>query len=165
MRRGRRRRAERLSRLPMRVVPEAGAEALAGPLAKGGKHPAVDIFGSGSGSAAAPRPIGLRSGGPCHAPQTKKSRRLERARSKILCRAKSGTFPSTSTTTITTTSLLIDHFSTRWCLSARVRQGGLGFNDNDISIRCVMVRLFSFHPFISSATGRACPFMMRVICD
>lgn len=83
----RRRRAERLSRLPMGVVPDAGAEVLASAPAKGGKHPAVDTFrGVDPGAARAPRPIGLRSG--WSVPRTsdktppKKSRRLKRARSK-----------------------------------------------------------------------------------
>lgn len=86
----RRRRAERLSRLPMGVVPDAGAEVLASAPSKGGKHPAVDNFrGVDPG-----RPgrlvllVSVRVARATHLRQEKKSRRLKRARSKILCPCK-----------------------------------------------------------------------------
>lgn len=86
----RRRRAERLSRLPMGVVPDAGAEVLASAPAKGGKHPAVDTFrGVDPGRPGRLVPlVSVRVARATHLRQEKKSRRLKRARSKILCPCK-----------------------------------------------------------------------------
>lgn len=91
----RRRRAERLSRLPMGVVPDAGAEVLASAPSKGGKHPAVDTF-RGVDPDRPERLVPLVSdpGGPCHAPQTKKKADVLSERvQKFSARAKSGAFP------------------------------------------------------------------------
>lgn len=149
----RRRRAERLSRLPMRVVRGPAPRLWQGPLLKAvNTRPLTFREWIRVGQSASP--YWSQVGWSVHAPQTKKVDVFKRARSKISAVQKSGDFPSTSTTT--TTSLLINHFSRPWCLSASVRQGDRGFND--ISIRRATVRLLSFHPFISPATGRACPF-------
>lgn len=149
----RRRRAERLSRLPMRVARGPAPRLWQGPKAKGGKQPAVDISGVDPG-----RPgrvallVAARMVRATHS--DKKSRGLKRARSKIS--AVQYPAPFLQHQQQQQTQPLDQSLLKARCLSASVRHIGRGFND--IGIRHATVRLLSFHPFISSATGRACPF-------